>query len=354
MSKLKKFHVPYGMTPNNLLNNKHISLKAKGLFAFMQAKPDDWKFSGKLIAMQCKESLDSILSGLKELEDFGYLEREKKPTAKGFVTTYYLHEYVDSQNHTENEKPRRENPFLGEPRRENPTLENPTLENPSLGKPLDNSNKEESKKEEIKKEKERGQKENFLPPALNEVVEFFKKYNIKASPENFWNHWESVGWKKSRGQQIVKWQSLVPKWEETENTGAPAQKIQPAQKGVNLSPKQKEMRERAFEAFARKTRGFVETLQADASALETARIKFNAICNHPHEFNSQAVYNEISTYQIRLANSPQMVSEDDLYNLTLNQFKINFFNWFKMQKHGTDLFSETPNKAHRPPQLQNN
>lgn len=199
--------------------------------------------------------------------------------------------------------------------------------------------------------KERGKNEKFSPPALSEVVEFFKKENIKASAENFWNHWESVGWKKSRGQLIVKWQSLVPKWAENEiqQNNTPHPKV----KGAVLSPTKKEQREKLVEDFKKRTRGFVERLQADASALETARIKFNQKCNHPFEFNSQAVYREINSYQIWLTNAPHLIPEEDLHNISLDQFKINFFKWFKTRKHTADLFSETPNKAHRPPQLQN-
>jgi len=344
MSKLKKFHVPYGMTPNNLLNHKGISLKAKGLFAFMQSKPEDWKFSGKLIATQCKESVDSILSGLKELEDFGYLVREKKPTAKGYVITYYLHEYVESQNVKDSEKPRLdftpleietdekprgEKPALEKPRGENPTLDFPSLEIPTLENPASISNKEESKKELINKEKERGKNEKFFPPSLSDVIEFFKKENITASAENFFNHWESVGWKKSKGQQIVKWESLVPKWVKDE---LPAREKKSATKQVieTVSPKKQEERNQLFEVFKKKTRGFVVQLQQDASALETARLKFNQECNHPFEFNSQAVYNEISYYQSSL---------------------VSFFNWFKIQKHYSELFSETPNKHHAKAQL---
>jgi hypothetical protein len=347
MSNFKKFHVPYGMTPNNLLNHKGISLKAKGLFAFMQSKPDGWKFSGKLIATQCKESLDSILSGLKELEDFGYLERQKKITPSGFVTTYFLHESVDNHNLTEIENPRGENPALEKPRRENPTLENPTLENPTLENPVSISNKEVSKKELSNKKIELGQKEKFLPPTLNDVISFFQKENLKANPANFFHHWESVGWKKTRGQQIYKWESLVPKWVENEiqftqghnPAPAPAKKI-PAE------------RKQLLESFKTKTRGFIEKLQTDASALETARIKFNHECNQPFEFNSQAVYIEINAYQLALLNEPHLLADDYLKNITFNDFKRNFFVWFKKQKHYSSQFSETPNKAHRPMELQ--
>lgn len=134
MSKLYKSEVPFGMVPNALLNDENISLKAKGLFAFMQSKPEGWNFSAKLISTQCKESIDSISSGLHELEKNGFLRREKRQTSKGFSITYYL--AFSYKN----------------PIKENPILENPILENPIIGKSLNNSKKELSNKELSNKE----------------------------------------------------------------------------------------------------------------------------------------------------------------------------------------------------------
>lgn len=77
MAKLIKPNVPFGMVPNSLLNNKDISLKSKGLFAFMHSKPEGWNFSVEKICFQCKEAKSSISEGLKELELHGYLLREQ-------------------------------------------------------------------------------------------------------------------------------------------------------------------------------------------------------------------------------------------------------------------------------------
>jgi hypothetical protein len=76
MSKLS-IHAKFGITPNSLLNNPSISLKAKGLFAFLQSKPEGWDFSVAKIQAQVKEGKDSITEGLKELELAGYLIRDK-------------------------------------------------------------------------------------------------------------------------------------------------------------------------------------------------------------------------------------------------------------------------------------
>ena len=59
----------FGVIPNELLNNPNVSFKAKGLYAFIQSKPDDWDFSAERIATQTSDGRDAIRSALKELED---------------------------------------------------------------------------------------------------------------------------------------------------------------------------------------------------------------------------------------------------------------------------------------------
>ena len=80
----------YGVTPNELLNSKELSLRAKGLFAYIQSKPDNWDFSVEKIALQCKENEGAIAPILKELEAFGYLQRVKYHDEKGHWAIEYV------------------------------------------------------------------------------------------------------------------------------------------------------------------------------------------------------------------------------------------------------------------------
>lgn len=76
--KIQKLDVPFAQVPNELLCDKKLSLKSKGLWAYIQSKPNDYDFSSKRIADETKDSVDSIQTGLKELEELGYLLRNKK------------------------------------------------------------------------------------------------------------------------------------------------------------------------------------------------------------------------------------------------------------------------------------
>lgn len=79
----------YGVVPNEILNHKEISLKAKGLYGFLQGKPDNWTFSTERIASQIKENEKSIRKTLQELEKFRLLTRENKPKDKQGKWTGY-------------------------------------------------------------------------------------------------------------------------------------------------------------------------------------------------------------------------------------------------------------------------
>ena len=155
----------YGTIPNDLLNSIHISFKAKGMYAYIQSKPDNWEFSAERISKQVKEGLPSVISALKELENFGYLARNRYQNNKGFwVVDYLLYEI-----------PIEENLIIGKPNKENP----------NIGKQLNNSNIDYSKQEDnnYTNNKERVVKESFsemLSPHLHE---------LKDEYSNFFYYW---------------------------------------------------------------------------------------------------------------------------------------------------------------------
>lgn len=57
------------------LKDDRISAKATGLLAYMLSLPDDWVFYESELVNHFTDGKESIRTGLKELEDFGYLSR---------------------------------------------------------------------------------------------------------------------------------------------------------------------------------------------------------------------------------------------------------------------------------------
>lgn len=69
---------------NEVLRDKRLSYKARGLLAYMLSFDDDWTFyTATLINHSEKDGKDSINTGLKELINFGYLIKEQKRDNEG-------------------------------------------------------------------------------------------------------------------------------------------------------------------------------------------------------------------------------------------------------------------------------
>jgi hypothetical protein len=118
----------FWIIPNALLVNPNITLKAKGLYWYIQSKPDDWDFSAVRIAYETKDGRDGISAGLQELEAFGYLIRNKYKNDKWQWNIEY--ELLETP-HTITENPVWTNE---ETRPDYPATENPTTEKPATNK----------------------------------------------------------------------------------------------------------------------------------------------------------------------------------------------------------------------------
>lgn len=70
-------NVNYTVMSNHHLQDKRLSLKAKGLLSYMLSLPDDWDYSLKGLTTGCRDGIDSVRSAVHELEDGGYLCRSK-------------------------------------------------------------------------------------------------------------------------------------------------------------------------------------------------------------------------------------------------------------------------------------
>ena len=90
----------------------------------MLSLPEDWDYTTKGLAKICKDGVDSICSTVNELEEHGYVIRERIRNAKGQLT--------DIQ-YTILEQPKQPQPGQEKPKQENPVLGNPILEDSEQG-----------------------------------------------------------------------------------------------------------------------------------------------------------------------------------------------------------------------------
>ncbi len=61
---------------NQHLNNRNLSLEAKGLMTQMLSLPEDWDFSLEGLANINRDKVDVISEAICELEKEGYIERK--------------------------------------------------------------------------------------------------------------------------------------------------------------------------------------------------------------------------------------------------------------------------------------
>lgn len=113
----------FSIVSNELLRDKRLSLRTRGLLVFCLSLADTWEYSVKGLSSATGESEGKISLCLKELEKYGYLTRERVRNEKGQLegTVYTLWE--QPQNHNE-KKPIVEKPILENPVQEKPILEN--------------------------------------------------------------------------------------------------------------------------------------------------------------------------------------------------------------------------------------
>ena len=86
----------YTVMSNYHLQDKDLSLKAKGLLSYMLSLPDDWDYSINGLVAICKEGVKAIKNTLKELKRCGYLVIYKKQNEIGqYEYEYLIYEYPE-------------------------------------------------------------------------------------------------------------------------------------------------------------------------------------------------------------------------------------------------------------------
>ncbi len=142
----------YTVMSNYHLKDGNLSLKAKGLLSVMLSLPDQWDYSTRGLASICKEGVDAIGTGLKELEKAGYIVRRQLRGDNGRIidTEYTIYEQPQEPDKApkadeapkpqetpepdENPEPA-EVPDLDDPDTAEPDTVSPYTENPDVDKP---------------------------------------------------------------------------------------------------------------------------------------------------------------------------------------------------------------------------
>lgn len=120
---------PYAMVNKAPFEDERLSWEARGVLAYLLTKPDDWQVrTADLLKRAPKCGIDRLTRILKELEDAGYLVRERRNVGRGrfeWITTVFENP-IDAQEVREKTGKRRRktstplpgNPVMAEPQQE--------------------------------------------------------------------------------------------------------------------------------------------------------------------------------------------------------------------------------------------
>lgn len=127
----KHFKGGFTAVDNGLINDPTLSAKAKGILIYLLSKPDNWRPIAKDITNHMLEGETAIRSGMKELEQQGYLKLVATQGEGGRLTGTTW-EVADYKAFSEFQKtPNSENPSLGKPRTNN-TIDKANTESNSI------------------------------------------------------------------------------------------------------------------------------------------------------------------------------------------------------------------------------
>lgn len=82
-------------------------------------------------------------------------------------------------------------------------------------------------------------KPKFVPPTLEEVRAYFREKGTSISPDEFWSHYESVGWVQGKARTPIKnWKACLTTWEQfrkrnpdARSSGSPVKNVMTANSG---------------------------------------------------------------------------------------------------------------------------
>lgn len=135
MSVIRTKHTKnYVVIDNAMLENRNLSLKAKGLLAYCLSKPNNWEFSVENLANTLKEKKTAIYSALKELIGQGYCRKIQGKNKFGKFCA------VDYEIYDTKQEIQIILPHSGKPQAEDPQAENRTQVSNDFLPSIDNTN----------------------------------------------------------------------------------------------------------------------------------------------------------------------------------------------------------------------
>ena len=177
----------YTTMSNYHLQDKNLSLKAKGLLSLMLSLPNNWDYSVRGLEKICTETKDTINGILNELERNNYLVRTRI-YCNGKISHWEYNIY-ENNLHPKNQD-----------------IEKQDIENYDINKIL--NNKKLNNKKEIYKER----------PTLEEIKDYcLNVRHNKVDYKRFYDYFTEGNWIDSKGNKVKNWKQKIITWEKNTN-----------------------------------------------------------------------------------------------------------------------------------------
>lgn len=170
MPKIRKqYQKGFTTLDNTPLNDESLSWKAKGLFAYLWSKPDDWDYRVTEVARHATDGIGSTSTGVNELEQAGYLKRKQKNKNGVFGDSVWTLSEQPIFKNPLTENPSSDNALTEEPYTENRLLLNTDIQN------TDNTNKRLTNNGVIKSKGQAQPAQPSIAAQRREVVEYLNQ-----------------------------------------------------------------------------------------------------------------------------------------------------------------------------------
>ncbi|MFC9429282.1 hypothetical protein [Streptomyces sp. NPDC056987] len=119
---------------NAVFRDARLSAKAMGIFGNISTHRDGWGITPESISAQMRDGVDAVKSGLRELEKFGYLqrERERRPNGTLGASSYFITDQPELIAETPSSEPEVENPPVADPPVDQPPKGEPAEDRPAV------------------------------------------------------------------------------------------------------------------------------------------------------------------------------------------------------------------------------
>lgn len=153
---------------NTCLQDPTMTLKAKGLYAYLMSLPEDWVLHQTELKRHFKDGKDSIRTAMNELIEKGYVTKTVTRNELGQIVdcTYVVYDVLEHRPDTE------------EPIAENQTSVNPPIQSTNNNKVLSNTNILTSKEEKPKKTRK------VFTTTYEQILDICVKFNFVGMNKN--------------------------------------------------------------------------------------------------------------------------------------------------------------------------